>query len=55
MNRILPVAMLATALVSAQNSPMPGTPQTPTTAQDPREWLEEVTSERALTWVRERA
>ena len=54
MNRILPVAMLATALVSAQNSPMPGTPQTPTTAQDPREWLEEVTSERALTWVRER-
>jgi len=50
MNRFLLAAFAATSFAFAQQPPMPD--QSP--AEDPRQWLEDVTGERALGWVRER-
>ena len=47
-------ALLATAFVTAQTAPMPGTSPLPIPTADPFQWLEDVTGERALAWVRER-
>ncbi len=51
---------LAAALIGAAGSsamaqtPSPATPATATAAADPYLWLEDVTGDKALTWVRER-